>query len=40
MFEEDKNIKENIIKEIKNLFRLNRLKKEQMMLQLKHKKRF
>ena len=33
--EEDKNIEENIIKDVINLFRLKKLKKKQMIPQLK-----
>ena len=33
--EENKNIKENIIKDLKNLFRLKKLKIKQIMLELK-----
>ena len=33
--EEDKNIEENMIKDVRNLFRLKKLKKKQMIPQLK-----
>ena len=33
--EEDKNVEENIIKDVRNLFRLNKLKNKQTVLQLK-----
>ena len=37
--EEDKNIEENIIKDVRNLIRLKKLKKKQMMMQIKIAKR-
>ena len=33
--EEDKNIEENIIKDVRNIFRLKNVKRKQLMLQLK-----
>ena len=35
MLEGNKNVEKNIIKDVKNLFRLKKLKKKQMMPQLK-----
>ena len=37
--EEDKNIEENIIKDVRNLIRLKKLKKKQKMMQIKIAKR-
>ena len=37
--EEDKNIEENIIRDVRNLIRLKKLKKKQMMMQIKIAKR-
>ena len=33
--EEDKNIEDNVIKDVRNLFRMKKLKKKQMISQLK-----